>query len=122
MKTLIFLDDERDFEDVTWVKYPEFDEVVVVRNDVDFLLTICTTADKEACYISFDHDIACYGKRIEKVFGVQQIVDGEITGLYCCEVAIREGFNPHQMFVHSCNPVGVANIQRAIDAAKEEWK
>lgn len=122
MQTLIFLDDERNFEDVTWVKYPEFDKVVVVRNDVDFLSTLCTTDDKAACYISFDHDIACYGERVEVVFGEQQIVEGEITGLYCCEVAIRKGFNPYQMFVHSRNPAGAANIQRAIDAAKENWK
>ena len=122
MKTLIFLDDERDFEDVAWVRYPEFDEVIVVRNDVDFLSTLCTADDKAACYISFDHDIACHGKRVEDVFGVQQIVEGEITGLYCCEVAIREGFNPHQMFVHSRNPVGASNIRNAIESAKGGWK
>lgn len=122
MKTLIFLDDDRNFEDVTWVKYPEFDKVAVVRNDVDFLLTLCATDDKAACYISFDHDIACYGERVEEVFGVQQIVEGEITGYDCCKSALKNGFNPHQMFVHSKNPVGAANIQSAIDAAKENWK
>lgn len=122
MKTLIFLDDERDFEDVTWVKYPEFDKVVVVRNDVDFLLTICTTVDKEACYISFDHDIACYGKRGVEVFGGVEYFFGEITGYDCCKLALKKEFNPHKMFVHSRNPVGAANIQQAIDSAKENRK
>ena len=31
MKTLIFIDDERNFEDVTWVSYPHFDKVVTLR-------------------------------------------------------------------------------------------
>jgi hypothetical protein len=28
---LIFLDDERDLEDVTWINYPEFNNVDIVR-------------------------------------------------------------------------------------------
>lgn len=122
MKTLIFLDDERNFEDVTWVKYPEFDEVVVVRNDTDFLFTLCAVDNKDGCYISFDHDISCYGKKVFELFNSLEYFFGEITGYDCCKLAIKKGFNPHQMIVHSRNPVGAENIQRAIDAAKENWK
>ncbi len=31
MKTLIFIDDERNFEDVTWVNYPHCDKGVTLR-------------------------------------------------------------------------------------------
>ena len=121
MKALIFLDDERDFEDVTWVKYLEFDEVIVCRDSEEFFDVLDAYVEDDV-WISFDHDIASYGKRVEDVFGVQQIVEGEITGYDCCKLALKNGFNPHQMFVHSRNPVGAANIQSAIDAAKEGWK
>ena len=36
MKTLIFIDDERNFEDVTWVSYPRFDKVVTLIRHHDF--------------------------------------------------------------------------------------
>ena len=36
MKTLIFIDDERNFEDVTWVSYPHFDKVVTLRQYHEF--------------------------------------------------------------------------------------
>lgn len=121
MKALIFLDDERKFEDVTWVKYPKFDEVIVCRDSEEFFDVLDVYAEDDV-WISFDHDIACYGERVEDVFGVPQVVEGEINGEHCCKIALQKGFNPHQMFVHSKNPVGVANIQRAIEAAKESWK
>ena len=36
MKTLIFIDDERNFEDVTWVNYLHFDKVVTLRQYHEF--------------------------------------------------------------------------------------
>jgi hypothetical protein len=122
MKTLIFLDDDREWGDVTWVSCPLFDEVITVRNYDEFVVALMGCLHKmQSTWISLDHDIACYGKRVEKILGELHIVEGEIKGDYCCKVAIAEGFNPHQMIVHSRNPVGAANIQRAIDAAKEDW-
>ena len=118
MKTLIFLDDERNFKDVTWVDYPKFYEVVICRDNEEFF-DVLDAYTEEDVWISFDHDIACYGERVEDVFGVPQVVEGEINGEYCCKIALQEGFNPHQMFVHSKNPVGASNIRNAIESAKE---
>ena len=62
MKTLIFIDDERNFEDVTWVNYPNFDKVVILRqyhefeNYIDDIIII-QGGTLEGLYFSFDHDL-----------------------------------------------------------------
>lgn len=58
MTTLLFLDDERSFEDVTWVKYPKFDNVITVRTSAQFedaYEQLLETSDD--WHVSFDHDI-----------------------------------------------------------------
>lgn len=118
MKTLIFLDDERNFEDVTWVKYPKFDEVIVVRDSEEFSDVLDAYAEDDV-WISFDHDIQDQGLLKWELFGEQMCVLRELTGFHCCLHALEKGFNPHQMFVHSKNPVGASNIRNAIESAKE---
>ena len=61
MKTLIFLDDERNFEDVTWINYPKFDSIVTLRQYHEFEDYIDTLVINniglEGLYFSFDHDL-----------------------------------------------------------------
>ena len=68
MKTLIFIDDERNFEDVTWVNYPHFDKVVTLRQYHEFE--------------NYIDDIVIQGGTLEGLFlalttiQVQKIVNG----------------------------------------------
>jgi len=63
----IFLDDERKPEDVTWVKYEEDIEWVIVRSYSEFvseLRKLFFNTENELV-ISFDHDLCCYDKKQE---------------------------------------------------------
>lgn len=67
---LIFLDDERNFEDVTWVKYPKFDVVSVVRNSTEFGLLCEELLDLGIEFkVSFDHDIQEFDNRGKETTG-----------------------------------------------------
>ena len=61
MKTLIFIDDERNFEDVTWVNYPHFDKIVTLRQYHEFENytddIVIQGGTLEGLYFSFDHDL-----------------------------------------------------------------
>lgn len=123
MLILIFLDDERNFKDVTWVNYPKFDKTITVRNNDEFVAALMDCSHKmQRVWISFDHDIQSEGEIHVELYGEQLHIVREITGLDCCMMAIERGCDPHQMFVHSRNPVGASNIQQAIAAAKEGRK
>ena len=54
---LIFLDDERDLEDVTWINHPEFNNVDIVRTFDAFKTKVQDISDRNNVYFSFDHDI-----------------------------------------------------------------
>ena len=57
MKSLIFLDDERNLDDVTWIEYPDYKEVFVFRRMCDFMFAVMHIEDLENYDFSFDHDI-----------------------------------------------------------------
>ena len=57
MKHIIFLDDERNIEDVTWIKYPKFHSAITVRNFHEFKYVIPYVKDWNNTYFSFDHDL-----------------------------------------------------------------
>lgn len=97
----LFLDDERNPEDVTWVDYPDDIEWYVVRRMNDFLFVIMTC---EFDYISFDHDINDYN-----------LLDKENTGYDCLKQLvdwlIASGFKTPKCFFHTQNPVGKKNME-----------
>jgi hypothetical protein len=111
MKALVFLDDDRNFEDVTWVDYPEFFAVFTVRNYDDFVKLISSHKKIIDCYFSFDHDIACTGVFEVEVFGEKFNVEREATGLDCAKLIVGL-VDKSKVFVHSKNPVGKLNIER----------
>lgn len=50
----LFLDDERNHQDVTWIQYPEDVEWTVVRTFSEF---VRATSGQVFDLISFDHDL-----------------------------------------------------------------
>lgn len=106
MKTLIFLDDERYFNDVYWMDYQqEFLEVIVYRNATSFNKAISQLENITDYTFSFDHDIQSYDEN-----GV------ELMGYDCakalCNLILERNFDPNDLsyFVHSQNPIGKHNI------------
>lgn len=105
-KVLVFLDDERNFEDVTWIQYPiQYDDVKVFRTFNKFM-NFCKNTNLVEVDFSFDHDI-------------QDFVDGvEKTGYDCVKCLFDLAFDglttidlKKSLFVvHSQNPVGRQNI------------
>ena len=115
MKTLIFIDDERNFEDVTWVNYPQFDKVVTLRQYYEFENYIDDIVIQggtlEGLYFSFDHDL-----------GLEDSEWGrELTGYDCAwylvELMDEMKTNPNTInyWVHSQNPVGKKNIESLLE-------
>lgn len=119
MKTLIFLDDERNFEDVTWVNYPQFDKVITLRQYHEFENYIDNLVIKgsklEGLYFSFDHDLG-----LEDAEWCQEMT-GHDCAWYLVELMSEVGTNPNTVnyFVHSMNPIGKKNIEGLLDNYKE---
>lgn len=107
----LFIDDERNLEDVTWApwevreKYRN-EEWVIVRNGIE---ATCAIAERKSypSYISFDHDLGDeddgetgydYAKRL-----VNMDMDKDFPNY-----KFPEGF---AFYVHSKNPIGKANIE-----------
>ena len=106
MKNLIFLDDERDLKDVTWIKYPDFHTEFTVRTLAEFKYIIPYIKDWNNTYFSFDHDIQDFND------------DGsENTGYDClkwlCDYIMDNDIPCKNLniFVHTKNPVGGNNIR-----------
>lgn len=109
MKSLIFLDDERVFADVTWLNYPQYKEVIIVRNMNDFILVVSDISDLEKYDFSFDHDIQDFDDEIEK------------TGYDCvkwlCDYALGKDIDLslNHFHFHTQNPIGNKNMKSYIN-------
>lgn len=108
MTTLIFLDDEREYKDVTWIKYPNFKNIIVVRNSLEFKTLVKSFTSFKNISFSFDHDI-------------QDYYEGEeITGYDCAKWLLdylydtKTIYSDLQMWCHSMNPIGKENIEMYI--------
>lgn len=116
-KTLgIFLDDERNPEDVTWIDYPDSIEWIVVRNRSQFNIVVHTLLLKGiydvSCIapkiiISFDHDIQCFEECDEGCH--------EVTGYHLLKWMVDsimdEELIPPTCYFHTKNPVGKSNME-----------
>lgn len=110
MKKVIFLDDERNIEDVTWIRYPTHIQVEVVRTFQQFKKCVDALNTLENVMFSFDHDIQDF----ETVNGFEV----ERTGMDCVKyliecMMIRECLKVSDLdvIVHSQNPIGKENIE-----------
>lgn len=98
----LFLDDERNPEDVTWITYPDNIEWYCLTRMNDFMFCIMESDDVD--YISFDHDLQDF-----------DLYGGENTGYDCLKwllnYCIDNNKNIPMCFFHSQNVVGKENMQ-----------
>ena len=106
----MFIDDERNLGDVTWVRYWDFSQCqdisdwVVVRNQEEVEKTIQEFGFPY--FISFDHDL---GDHIPTGFDItKMLVEKLMDGVY----SLPENFS---FVVHSKNPIGKKNIEMYLD-------
>ncbi|RTL04113.1 hypothetical protein EKK58_11250 [Candidatus Dependentiae bacterium] len=105
----LILDDERTYSDITWVEYPKTSNICVTRSPIDFIWYMrnipAFTTEDFITWVSFDHDLAWYNKS-----------GRDITGYDCLKWLCRY-LDRHpdktipQVFFHSKNPIGVANMK-----------
>jgi hypothetical protein len=103
MRFGIFLDDERDVEDVFWIDYPESVSWQVVRTYNEFVSAVRENIEHPHL-ISFDHDLQDFTLSGSERTGydcVKFLVD------YCIE---NEKVLPECLY-HTQNPVGKLNMQ-----------
>lgn len=114
---ILFLDDERNIEDVTWVKYPEASEVITVRTFKEFCKAVDELDSLEDVLFSFDHDLQDFDQALTDI----EEKGREYTGYSCAYVLygyLLEGYFSYtdlNFVVHSQNPVGKANITYLLD-------
>lgn len=103
----LFIDDERDLADVTWVNYTRATNPWRVARNLQQVLELIDQHGMPL-YVSFDHDLG----------------DGEPTGFDIAKLLVdgdmdedhRRHFPPGFDFVvHSQNPVGAENIRKYLD-------
>ena len=101
----LFLDDERNPEDVTWIEYPENIDWTMVRSYSEFFYKLHRGQFQ---VFSFDHDIQDYNHRGVELTGysaLKAMVDTFLTtphGLYTL---------PGQVLFHTRNPIGKTNME-----------
>lgn len=107
----VFLDDERNPDDVTWLKYNQDIDWYVVRRMNDFLFRIFNMEESEYV-VSFDHDIQDY-----------DLTGKENTGYDCLkslvDFCLDTGAKLPVCFFHTQNPVGKQNMQAYYENAKK---
>lgn len=108
----LFIDDERNLEDVTWApwqvqeKYRN-EEWVIVRNYGDAIVEVFNRGFPS--YISFDHDLGDNSKTgydIAKQLVENDMISGERESRKSYKFSADFDF-----YVHSKNPVGAENIR-----------
>ena len=108
---ILFLDDERTLDQVTWIQYPSgITNLTTVRDYFDFRVYVKQLLSLKNILFSFDHDLQCFED------------DKEYTGLDCAKFLIEYIMdNPHldpndlNYIVHSKNPCGKLNIESYIN-------
>lgn len=110
----LFLDDERNPSDVTWIQYPSDIEWTIVRTHSDFL---CQIIDFHFDVISFDHDLMNF------------VNEKEFTGKDCVNSLIDLNFDVYTnriidfpiCYYHTQNIIGKENMQSYINHFKQMY-
>lgn len=103
----IFLDDERNPEDVTWISYPAEIQWNVVRNFSDFVHAVDSLVmTSHPVMISFDHDLG------DVPFSGMTCMKHLVQSIEHCMLVDGVDLSPDiTIRVHSQNPIGAKNIQ-----------
>lgn len=96
----LFLDDERNPQDVTWVQYPKNIEWTVVRTFSEFAKVV---QSRPFDLMSFDHDLQDFSKGTE-------MTGYDCLKFYCSFGLYIHEYQPPTVVVHSMNPIGKVNI------------
>lgn len=135
----LFLDDERNLSDVTWVEMPSkiTNDWKVVRNFEQF--TTCIASYGLPKFVAFDHDLADYHYKVmmeevearkftafvpDEEGGLNLTFDygPEKTGYDCAKWLVdycdRYGMSFPEYVVHSLNPIGGERINKYIENAR----
>lgn len=132
----LFLDDERNLDDVTWVSLPKVNnDWKTVRNFDQF--TLCIASHGMPKFIAFDHDLADYHYDVmaKEADYHTAFVDDDMGGLnitsdygsektgYDCAKWLADYCADNRLklpeyVVHSLNPVGRQRIEAYLDNAK----
>lgn len=125
-KILVFLDDERKPEDVTWLHYnQEFSDTLIFDNAHDFMQWVDNLFGFDDYTIdnlvfSFDHDIQSFDRLGYEQTGYD-CVKYLISAMMCNVYADKFNKNDLTYFVHSKNPVGAENITAYIENFKAHF-
>jgi len=100
----IFLDDERNPEDVTWIVYPEIIEWYVVRNTAEFTDKLWIAMKSGEDYIvSFDHDLQEFHGKLE-LTGYSNL-KGMLNAIQYYGLLVPK------CYFHTKNPIGKRNME-----------
>ena len=117
MKVCYFLDDERNYDDVTWVSYPEnIEQFRIFRTSsqmIEDIVRYKDVIDFKDTLFSLDHDLQEFTE------------NGELTGYtftkWLVDFFIDNNIPSDHLnvVVHSKNPIGKKNIESYIKNFKE---
>lgn len=123
MKTLILLDDERTLENITWIDYPQYKEIILYRKHEEFT-NFCdnifggfsSNLNFNTIDFSFDHDLQSYDKYgtewtgytcLKYLLDITYLIDIE-SSLYTKK---ENNINNSTFFFHTQNPIGKENMK-----------
>lgn len=131
MSYVLFLDDERMPDQVTWAEFPRYDAIFTVRNFDAFVNQV--TQGGMPGFVCFDHDLADEHYAVMQEENSYTYDDGDLkktfnygtekTGYDCAKWLIdycaENGFKFPRYVVHSMNPAGKERIEGFIENAKK---
>lgn len=116
----LFLDDERNVWDVTWVKLPSV-HWTIVRNYRQFVDAIEKNGLPEV--ISFDHDLGeeAYSEAFKnhlKTFDYTKVREktGYDCALWLVNYCLDRRIDLPQYYIHTMNPIGAENIIKLFES------
>lgn len=138
MKTLIFLDDERNIQDVSWVNYAQFGfsndtQLIVCRNFQEFKHVVDNQSKLSDCFISFDHDLQDFhplnnikSGDVENIYGIVNKYganpnDLELTGYSCLRylgnLLLQEqlDYDVNQILIHTQNSIAKKQMEHYVN-------
>lgn len=131
MSYVLFLDDERNPDDVTWAEFPRFEAIFTVRNFDAFVNQV--TQGGLPAFVCFDHDLADFHYEVMLKENSYTHDDGDLTktfdygsektGYDCAKWLVEYCETTGRKFpryvVHSMNNVGKERIINYIENAKK---
>lgn len=115
----LFLDDERKPDNVTWIRLPRVDWVIVSSYD-EFVAKIQHMG--APAFVSFDHDLA--DEHYQAMLAGCNNYGAEKTGYECAKWLVDFCIETNVRFpdyvVHSMNPIGAKRISDYVEWAKQK--